>query len=267
MSQKENLYPRVTLIGAGPGDPDLLTIKAMKALETADAILYDALVNDEILKYAPNAKKLFVGKRKGFHAFTQDEINQLIVEHALQYGHVVRLKGGDPFVFGRGKEEVNYVEAHGIEINVIPGITSAVAVPESVGIPVTHRKVAESFWVITATTAKHKLSEDIKLAAQSNATVVILMGMSKLPEIVSIYKANDKHKTAIAVIQNGTKENERFGLATIDSIEVVVAREKLSSPAIIVIGDVVKNSKHYWPFIENAIVQDEFIFQNLNLFN
>ncbi|MEM1135055.1 MAG: uroporphyrinogen-III C-methyltransferase [Bacteroidota bacterium] len=256
---------KVTIVGAGPGDPSLLTIKAVEVLKKADVVLFDALANEEILYYAPKAIKLFVGKRNGFHAYSQDQINNLIVNHAIQYGHVVRLKGGDPFVFGRGKEEISFVEAHGIKVDVVPGITSAIAVPESVGIPVTLREVATSFWVITATIAKQKLSRDLFLAAQSSATVVILMGMSKLAEIVGIYKKLHKEDIPVAVIQNGTKNNERVGVGIIESIESVVTKENLSSPAVIVIGEVVKSIHTNFLPLESMLLEDEFIFQNLNI--
>ncbi len=184
---KNKIEPQVTLVGAGPGDPDLLTIKGAKALAEANVVLYDALANEELLSYAPKkALKIFVGKRKGCHAYTQEEINQLIVDNALTYGNVVRLKGGDPFIFGRGSEEIEFVESFGIPTFVVPGISSSIAVPASQGISLTKRGVSESFWVITGTTSARKLSADVALAAQSTATVVILMGMSKLEEIVAL---------------------------------------------------------------------------------
>lgn len=238
------IKPTVTLVGAGPGDPDLLTVKGAKALAQADVVLYDALANEELLSYAPKkALRIFVGKRKGSHAYTQDQINQLIVDNALTYGHVVRLKGGDPFIFGRGSEEIDYVESFGIPTFVIPGISSAIAVPAYQGIPLTKRGVSESFWVITGTTSSRQLSSDIHLAAQSSATVVVLMGMSKLEEIVSIFQSESKGETAVAIIQNGTTPEEKIGIGTIDTIQKIVAEQQLSSPAIIVIGAVVGDSQ------------------------
>ncbi|MCB9425585.1 MAG: uroporphyrinogen-III C-methyltransferase [Flavobacteriales bacterium] len=260
-----NKKPHVTLIGAGPGDPDLLTIKGAKALAKADIILYDALVNPSLLELAPQAEKLFVGKRRGCHAYSQNEINELIVSSAYTYGHVVRLKGGDPFVFGRGSEEISYCENFGIETTVIPGITSAIAVPASQGISITQRGVSESFWVITGTTSDHQLSKDVALAAQSSATVVILMGMSKLSEIVSLYKRNRTDNLPVAIIQDGTKEEEKCGYGTIETIEEVVKEKKLANPAIIVIGDVVKNATKLQEYFEEIFYEDEFLFQNLNL--
>src|ERR1051325_10324749 len=121
--------PKLTLVGAGPGDPELISVKGLNTLKEADVVLYDALVNPELLANAPNALTLYVGKRAGHQEKTQDEINQLIVEYALQYGHLVRLKGGDPFVFGRGQEEIEYAEKFGIETAVIPGMTSATSIP------------------------------------------------------------------------------------------------------------------------------------------
>ena len=240
MKPMKRMHPEFTLIGAGPGDPELLTLKAVKALREARVVLYDALVNPEILKHAPNAFKLFVGKRKGCHAYAQDQINELLVKYAEEYGHVVRLKGGDPFVFGRGKEEQDYAEAHGVRTHFIPGISSATAVPAMAGIPVTERGVAESFWVITGTTSNHKISKDVSLAAQSAATIVILMGMGKLPEIVEIFKKAGKGKMPIGIIENGTREDERIEIGIIENIEQRVYDSRISSPAIIVIGEVVR---------------------------
>ncbi|MFD1292239.1 uroporphyrinogen-III C-methyltransferase [Lutibacter holmesii] len=248
---KTKITPKVTLIGAGPGDPDLITVKGVKALSKAKVVLYDALINRELLAYAPNAEKIFVGKRKDFHRYSQDEINELIVKSAFEYGDAVRLKGGDPFVFGRGSEEVDYIESFGIETTVISGISSSMAVPASQGISLTKRGVSESFWVITGTTSERKLSNDVFLAAQSTATVVILMGMSKLSEIVTIFKKYNKSEVSTAIIQNGTTKSEKLGLGTIDTIEEVVAHKKLSSPAIIVIGEVVKESTKFRSFYEN----------------
>lgn len=233
--------PKLTVVGAGPGDADLITLKAIKAIQSANVILYDALINEELLDYASKkAELIYVGKRKGCYSYQQQQINELIVSRAKSHGHVVRLKGGDPFIFGRGAEEINYARQFGLETYVVPGITSAIAVPAYQGIPLTKRGASESFWVITGTTKAHKLSNDVKLAAQSTATVVILMGMSKLKDIVEVYSKENKQDTAIAIIQNGTTDNEKFGVGTISNIEQIVASKQLSSPAIIVIGNVVK---------------------------
>lgn len=235
-----NNQPKLTLIGAGPGDPDLLTVKGMKTLQTADVVLYDALVNPKLLEYAPQAECIFVGKRKGCYAYQQDQINELIVSRAKSHGHVVRLKGGDPFVFGRGSEELEFALSKGIVTEFIPGISSALAVPASQNIPLTQRGISESFWVITGTTKEHKLSKDVAMAAKSNATVIILMGMSKLGEIVSLFKNQQKDQMPVAIIQNGTTSYEQIGIGTVATIENVVSEKGLSNPAIIVIGEVVR---------------------------
>jgi uroporphyrin-III C-methyltransferase len=247
----------LTVIGAGPGDPDLITIKAIKALQAANVVLYDALINKSLLNYAYKAEKIFVGKRKGCYAYQQEQINELIVSRAKSHGHVVRLKGGDPFIFGRGAEEIDYAQQFDIKTDMIPGISSSLAVPAYQGIPLTKRGLSESFWVITGTTKSHKLSQDIYLAAKSNATVVILMGMSKLNEIVSIFAAENKQEVPVAIIQNGTTEKERFGYGTISTIEDVVSEKKISSPAIIVIGEVV-NQRVQLASIYNEI-QEEIV--------
>jgi uroporphyrin-III C-methyltransferase len=256
--------PKLTVVGAGPGDVELITLKAIKALENADVVLYDALVNEELLQYATQAEIVFVGKRLGCHAYTQDQINELIVSMADRYGHVVRLKGGDPFIFGRGSEEIEFAEKFGLETAVVPGISSALGVPASVGISLTQRKVAESFWVITGTTSSHELSKDVHLASKSAATVVILMGMHKLDEIISIYKTNRTDDLPIAIIQNGTKNSEQKVVGNISSITKLVAEKNISSPAIIVIGEVVKNTSKLTSYFQEHF-EDEFIFQNLNL--
>ena len=233
--------PKLTLVGAGPGDPDLITIKGMKAIANADVILYDALIDKELLDYAKrDAVKLYVGKRGGMRSIKQDQINLLIVKYAYEYGHVVRLKGGDPFVFGRGHEEAEYVQNFGISTEIIPGITSATAVPALQGIPVTRRGISESFWVITGSTKSGKLSRDIELAAQSTATIVVLMGMKNLPEIVKIYQQLGTSETPVGIIQNGSTSKEVTGFGTMDNILNVVFEKNIKSPAIIVIGKVVE---------------------------
>ncbi len=232
---------KLTVVGAGPGDVELITLKAIKALENADAVLYDALVNPELLDYCKNAELLYVGKRKGCYAYQQEQINDLIVQYGKSHGHVIRLKGGDPFIFGRGAEEMDYAAKHGMEVAMVPGLSSSVSVPAMQNIPVTKRGYSESFWVITATTKEHKLSNDILVAAKSDATVVILMGMHKLAKIVEAFKAENKASLPIAIIQNGTRAEENVGIGTIETIEAIVAEKGLGAPAIIVVGHVVKH--------------------------
>lgn len=232
---------KLTVVGAGPGDVELITLKAVKALQSANVVLYDALVNPELLDYAKDAELIFVGKRKGCYAYQQEQINDLIVSRAQSHGHVVRLKGGDPFIFGRGAEEMETAAAQGIDVAMVPGISSSFAVPAYQNIPLTKRGSSESFWVITGTTKEHEISRDVALAAQSTATVVILMGMGKLDEICDLFRASGKNDTSVAIIQNGTTFDEKIGVGTIDSIENVVAENELANPAIIIIGDVVNH--------------------------
>lgn len=238
--------PRLSVVGAGPGDPELLTLKGLRALQSAGAVLYDALVSEELLEFAPpSAVRIFVGKRRNFKKFTQDEINALIVEMAHAHGHVVRLKGGDPFVFGRGFEEMEYAEALGIPATYIPGISSSIAVPGLAGIPVTYRNLSRSFWVITATTSDGSLSPDIHTAAQSGATVVVLMGLAKLPEIAEIFRQAGKGDLPAAVLQNGSLPSAKNVFGTVDNIVQNLEKEKLGSPAVIVLGEVVNGSTDY----------------------
>lgn len=232
--------PKITLVGAGPGDPELISIKGMKAIQQADVILYDALIDNELLQYSKkDAIKICVGKRSNNHLFAQEEINRMLVAYAFNYGHVVRLKGGDPFVFGRGQEEKNYAEIFDIPVTVIPGISSAIAVPGNQGIALTKRGVSESFWVVTATTSHGKLSSDLALAAQSTATIVILMGVGKLAEIAELFQKFGKSEIPVAVIQNGTTAQERFVVGKMNTIVDQVEKEKIGTPAIIVVGEVV----------------------------
>ncbi|MCL4115133.1 UNVERIFIED_CONTAM: hypothetical protein GTU68_033154 [Idotea baltica] len=259
INRNGQIRPFLTVVGAGPGDIELITLKAIKALQNADVVLYDALVSVELLQYAPQAEHIFVGKRRGCYSYQQEQINELIVNRAKSHGHVVRLKGGDPFVFGRGAEEMEYATDNGIEVSMVPGISSSLSVPAAQNIPVTKRGATESFWVITGTTKAHKLSNDVALAAKSNATVVILMGMSKLSQIVSLFKNEGKSETPIAIIQDGTKESEKIGIGTIDSIEEEVQKLELSNPAIIIIGEVVKHRAKILA-IQNQHRTQEFIY-------
>ncbi len=239
----ERIEPRLTLVGAGPGDPELITLKGVLALGRADVVLYDALVDKGLLQHAPkSALKIYVGKRNGSRDNPQEETNRLIVHYALKYGHVVRLKGGDAFVFGRGAEEIDYAQKFGISTSVIPGITSSIAVPAGQGIPVTKRGVSESFWVITGTTSSGQLSSDLRLAVQSTATVVVLMGTKKLAEIVALYRQYGKSSVSIALVQNGTTAQEKVVAGTIDDIEQKVLASGIGAPAVMVIGEVVKES-------------------------
>ncbi len=230
----------LSLVGAGPGDPELITLKAIKALRKADVIMYDALANEALLEYAsPSAILHFAGKRMGCHSLSQEEINQQIIEYSQRYERIVRLKGGDPFVFGRAMEEIDAARAANMEVEVIPGISSCIAGPSSQLIPLTCRGINESFWVTTGTTQSGEISEDVLLAAKSSATVVILMAMSKLEQIMDIFQQAGKADTPVAIIQEATTANEKMVIGNVCDIIFKSQHAGLTNPAIIIVGEVV----------------------------
>jgi uroporphyrin-III C-methyltransferase len=234
------MNPTLYILGGGPGDPELITVKAVKALNKADVILYDALVSEQLLKYArPGCKHVFVGKRKGMKELSQDEINQLIVFYASRVQNVVRLKGGDPFVFGRGHEELDYASRRGINVEVIPGISSALAAPTSANIPLTKRGINESFWVVTGTLSSGEIANDIVLAAESSATVIILMGVNKLKEILSVFIKSRSPFEPVAIIEHATLPTQRVISGTAYSMHEQLDSDQVRTPAVIVIGKVV----------------------------
>jgi uroporphyrin-III C-methyltransferase len=234
------MKPKLTLVGAGPGDGELITLKGIKALRQADVVLYDDLVNATLLDFAPEpALKIYVGKRAGKPSFSQDNINRFIVRLAKEHGHVVRLKGGDSFVFGRGYEECAYAREHGIDSEIVPGVSSCIAAPASQHIPVTCRGISESFWVITGTTRHGELSDDLYLAAQSKATVVVMMGMNKLDEICAMYGRYGRGHLPMAVVQNGTRADERCVVGQVWEMPSLVAGTGVGAPAVLIIGEVV----------------------------
>ncbi|MEJ5054668.1 uroporphyrinogen-III C-methyltransferase [Sphingobacterium sp. MYb382] len=237
------IKPFITLVGAGPGDPELISLKGVKAIADADVILYDALVNEELLDYAkPECTKIYVGKRAERLSTSQDYINQLLVDYALTHGHVVRLKGGDPFVFGRGGEEIDYARRFDIPTAVVPGISSSIGLTGLQQIPLTYRGISDSFWVITGATSSGQLSQDIYTAVQTTATVVVLMGYGKLAEIAALYQQHGRGDLPIALIQHGSLPTEKITLGRIDSIVEQAQANRIGVPALIVIGEVV--AKH-----------------------
>lgn len=246
--QKQQVDPRITLVGAGPGDPDLISLKGIKALKAANVILYDALVDEQLLAYAPSeAIKVYVGNPSGDENFSQDVVNQLMVDYALNFGHVVRLKGGDLFVFGRGYEELDYAASYSIEASVVPGISSAISVPGLQGIPVTHRGLSDSLWILSGSDDEGNLSEELKDAAQSRATVVVLLGFDKLSEIVSLYQAAGKGRLPVAVIQNGSMANEKVAIGIVNTIAEVAEEKQIDNtgPVLLVFGAAVGLSRQF----------------------
>ncbi|MEM9929770.1 MAG: uroporphyrinogen-III C-methyltransferase, partial [Bacteroidota bacterium] len=233
--------PLITLLGAGPGDPELLTIKGLKALQSANFILYDALVNPALLDLAaPGIPRKYVGKRCGAHSYTQEAINKILVDSAKEYGHVVRLKGGDPFVFGRGGEEALAAGAAGIRVNVIPGISSALAVPALMGIPLTHRGVSRGFTVVTGTTKHQLLPKEISDAARTTTTCVILMGTRHIEAICELFREHRAADTPIALVQSGSLPEAKVTVGTITKPTPLLAAAENKVPGILVIGEVVR---------------------------
>ncbi len=230
----------VYIVGAGPGDPDLITLKAVQSLKLATVVLVDDLVNVAILNHCPQARVVHVGKRGGCESTSQHFINRMMISLAELGQTVVRLKGGDPFLFGRGGEEVLALKAAGIPYQVISGVTSGIAVPASLGIPVTHRAFTHGVTFVTGHTQDGQQPNWAALVA-SQTTLVIYMGIKQLAEIVKnlLAAGMDKSMPCIA-IQHGTLETERHVSAPLDFLPMAVKQENLASPAIIVIGDVVR---------------------------
>ncbi len=230
---------KVILTGAGCGSFDLITLRGMDALRGCDVVIYDSLIDLRLLDLAPQAEKICVGKRAGQHSAKQEEINALLVEKALSGRTVVRLKGGDPFVFGRGGEEILELKRHGIPFAVIPGVTSSVAVPELAGIPVTHRKNARSFHVVTGHTADSCTPENLAQYAKLTGTLVFLMGLNSLEAIAQGLVCGGMPADApAAVISNGATRFQRTVRSPLGNIAEAVRNAGLSAPAIIVVGDV-----------------------------
>lgn len=231
--------PELLLVGAGPGDPELITLKAYKALQRARVVLYDHLANTALLDWTPpSCEKIYVGKLP-YGAYTpQDTIHALIREKAFAAGQVIRLKGGDPFIFGRGFEEILFAREQGIAVSYIPGITSMQASGLS-AIPLTHRNISESIWVVTGTKKDGSLSEDLKMAMKSKATVVIYMGMKKLAEITRIYREEGYGDMPAAVIQHASLPHQKMAIGKAGNLSGLVEQHQLTHPAIIIIGEVV----------------------------
>ncbi len=235
-------YGSVTLVGAGPGDPDLITLKGVKALHKADCVLYDYLVHKSILEHAPQAEKIYVGKRKGDHAMRQSELSRLIRHKAMEGKYVVRLKGGDPLVFGRGGDEIEYLRNYHFHVDVIAGVSSATAISSQMGIPLTARHYASSVAFVSAHQAEELEGTQPKsIRIPDTDTVVFFMGLSKLSHIVeALLQSGRTPTTPMAIVSNGTRVNERAITATVGTILKHPDLDKLSPPALIIVGDTVK---------------------------
>jgi len=244
---------KVYLTGAGPGDIELLTIKALRVIKEADVIIYDRLANPEILEEAKNGCEfVYVGKEDGRHIVPQDDINEVIYQNSLKYKNVVRLKGGDPFVFGRGGEEALYLLERDVKFEIIPGITSAISAPAYAGIPVTHRGIAVSFRVVTGHESPNKKVSQIPWETfKTDDTIIFLMGLHNLPKIskklIEIGKSSD---FPVAVISKGTTPEQSVVVGTLENI--VQKAKDIPTPALIVVGRVVELREQLKWFEDNA---------------
>jgi uroporphyrin-III C-methyltransferase len=239
---------RVYLVGAGPGDPELITLKGLRCLRVADVIIYDRLISPALLKAAPpEVKRIFVGKASGCHALAQEKINDLLIAHARNGSTVVRLKGGDPFLFGRGGEEAEALAVAGIPYEIVPGVTSAIAAPAYAGIPITHRDYAAQVTIVTgheSISDQQAASVNWKALAKLGGTLVILMGLSNLARIsCRLIAFGMPSLTPVAVIEQGTLPAQRMVTGPLEHIAAQVAAAEIRSPAIIVIGTVTELHK------------------------
>lgn len=224
----------VYLVGAGPGDPDLLTLKAVEVLKKADVVIYDRLANEKILDHAKNAKFIYVGKKAGEHYKSQEEINQILIDEAKTNDLVVRLKGGDPFVFGRGGEEMLALLEEGIYVEIVPGVTSAVGVPTTAGLPVTHRGVATSLTIVTGHEDPTKDEKQVKWDFKAD-TIIILMGIGRLEDNTRELMKYKDPKTPVCVIESGTLPEQRIITGTLKDIH----QKDIEPPALVIVGSVV----------------------------
>ncbi len=233
----------VYLVGAGPGDPGLITVRGLELLQQADAVVYDSLANPELLKKAPpNAEMLDVGKRGGQHKAEQDEINQILLDKASLGMSVVRLKGGDPFLFGRGGEEAEFLRRSGVKVHVVPGVSASLAVPALAGIPVTHRTVSSSVTIVTGHEGAHKDAEwlDWAALARGGGTLVIMMGMSNIGRNMRrLMEGGVEADAPVAVVQDGSSKEQKVLVTTVSRAAEECEKEKMGSPAVIVVGSVV----------------------------
>ena len=244
--RRESMNHKVILIGAGPGDVDLLTIKGQEYIRKADCIIFDRLASKDILSFAPEkCEFVFVGKENHHHVMKQENINKLLVEKAKEYETIVRLKGGDPYVFGRGGEEALYLKENGIDVEIIPGVTSVVSVLSSAGIPITHRGLSKGFQVITAHSKRDEMADiDYMQLLDPQVTLVFLMGLAHVEEIADgLISAGRDNNTPAAVISKGTTSYQKRVIGTLRDIGGKTKEAGLESPAIIVVGNVVTLAK------------------------
>lgn len=241
VTKKNNTVGQVFLVGSGPGDAELLTLKAYRLLQTADVVMYDWLVSPDIVNMIPkHVEKVFVGKKCGRHSMTQDEICQLLSRRALAGQDVVRLKGGDPSIFGRAAEEVEHLQQHNIDFAIVPGVTAASGCAAWSGIPLTHRDCAHSVRFITAHFKSDDIESDWKNYAESSDTLVFYMGLNKVKHIAeSLISYGKNATTPMAIIDQGTTNAQKTYISDLANIEQVLNSENIVGPALIVVGDVI----------------------------
>ena len=241
---REKEQGKVFLVGAGPGDPELMTVKAVRLLQTADVIIYDRLVSDAIMDMAsPKAEMIYAGKASNKHTIPQEEISRLLVTKAKEGKTVVRLKGGDLFVFGRGGEETLELKAAGVSFEVVPGITSATGVSSYAGIPLTHRGISTSVTLVTGHAQKSDTHPDLnwEILSMPNQTLVFYMGLITLPQITyQLVQHGLSEETPVAVIHKGTMPEQRTVVGKIKNIAQLVSQKELSPPSLVIIGQVVQ---------------------------
>ena len=255
---------KVYIVGAGPGDVDLITVKGLRCIQEADVILYDRLINNELLDYAkPGAKLIFCGKLPNRHAMIQENINLSLVQHASQGKVVTRLKGGDPFVFGRGAEEAEVLAEHAIPFEIIPGITSGIAAPAYAGIPVTHRELGSSFAIVTGHMREGK-DDSIQWdsLAKGIDTLAIYMGVGNLPYITEqLLKHGKPATTPVALVHMGTYEQQRTVTGTLETIVDIAQQQHVKNPSIILVGEVVRmREKIAW--YEQKLASEKVLHEN-----
>lgn len=255
---------KVYIVGAGPGDVDLITVKGLRCIQEADVILYDRLINNELLDYAkPGAKLIFCGKLPNRHAMIQENINLSLVQHASQGKVVTRLKGGDPFVFGRGAEEAEVLAEHDIPFEIIPGITSGIAAPAYAGIPVTHRELGSSFAIVTGHMREGK-DDSIQWdsLAKGIDTLAIYMGVGNLPYITEqLLKHGKRASTPVALVHMGTYEQQHTVTGTLETIVDIAQQQQVKNPSIILVGEVVRmREKIAW--YEQKLASEKVLHEN-----
>ena len=233
-------YGRVTLVGAGPGDPELITVKGVKALESADCVFYDYLADTHLLTHAPKAEHIYAGKRKGVHSMSQEQLSRLLKEKAMAGKQVVRLKGGDPLIFGRGADEINYLRSYHIEVNIIPGVSSATGIPSTLGLPLTARGISSSVAFVSGHDESENNNDLKPIRIPNTDTIVFLMGLTKLNSIVQALRESGRPETLpMMVIANGTRRDEQIVQGTLASIEAQVIQAQVKPPALIIAGNTI----------------------------